>query len=102
MSYYDPDDYFDDYGIEEDPSGLMVYGHLKQGPNGPVSTDKAILWVTLNGDEEWIPRSQIYSISDDCVHITDWLADQKSWDHTVNTVKPTENKDYNLDDDIPF
>lgn len=102
MSYYDPDDLFDDY-YADDTNGLIVQGKQKAGPNGPVETAKAILWITLDGKEHWIPRTQIYAMEADCIHITDWLADKKEWDETVNIAPaPKLEKNYDIDDDIPF
>lgn len=97
-------DWDDEYEPDDDLVGLYVHGHQKVGPTGPIETDKAYLWVLLNGREEWIPKSQTINISSDCIQITDWLADKKGWTDNIN--RPDEPRQepeqWDLNDDIPF
>ena len=94
---YDPDDFFAD-----EPEGLYVKGHQKIDGNGqPVATDKAVLWVVLDGRENWIPHSQILSMDEDTIQITEWLADKRGWTENINR-PPEPAKEWDMDDDIPF
>lgn len=83
------------YHPHED-EGLFVYGHQVH------ETDKAVLWHTKSGAEEWIPKTQILSIEPgEFVLITDWLADKKGWDEHVNR-EPQQSLNFDIKDDIPF
>lgn len=95
--------------IDLDLVGLFVSGHQKTDDRGPIETEKAILWVRINGEEVWLPRSQVIAQHDDTIQITDWLADKRGWtDHNVNlaegeTYEPRlTSGGYDLNDDIPF
>lgn len=99
-------DEFDD--IDSDLLGLIVEGHQKSDERGPIETELAVLWVRMNGEEVWLPRSQIIQQETEFIKITDWLADKRGWtDHNVN-LKPGETYEtnlsgsYDLNDDIPF
>jgi len=88
--------------------GCVVEGHQKRDSLGPIETEKAVLWVLLDGTEVWLPRSQIIRQNVSDIVITDWLADKKGWvEEIINRdpnakQKETPISDYTTDDDIPF
>ncbi len=98
------------YDYEDDlyDTGLRVEGRQATNAQGPVETEKAILWIRENGEEVWLPRSQLLAHERTYIVINDWLAGQRGWtEYNVNlkpgeTHEPIYDRGYDLDDDIPF
>lgn len=41
-------------------------------------TDKAALFV-IDGEKTWVPRSQIHSVTEESLEVSEWLAVEKGW-----------------------
>jgi hypothetical protein len=89
-------------------TGLRVEGRQATNAQGPAETEKAILWIRLNGEEVWLPRSQLLAQERTYIVINSWLAGQRGWtEYNVNlkpgeTHEPDYDRGYDLNDDIPF
>lgn len=88
---------------------LTVEGYIKADDRGPIETEKAVLWIRNNGEEVWLPRSQIVAQTETSLAITKWLADQRGWNHNNVNLKPGDEPaedifdgGFDFNDDIPF
>lgn len=60
--------------LKDNSRHITIHGSLTH------QTEKAYLWNRLNHTNYWVPKSQVFSIAEDHICVTTWIADKLGWE----------------------